>query len=117
MLMILTITIPLLIISAFGSHIPFYRTNSKQSVISIARVINKKGSKQPIGVMLIDIRLDSLREILKLSENSKRKFIILDDKGGSVYSSDIMETSPLQPIPIEPQALNTFMNSILMRKR
>ncbi|WP_197069779.1 sensor histidine kinase [Paenibacillus sp. RS8] len=95
----------------FGSHTPFYRTNSKQSVISIARVINKKGSKQPIGVMLIDIRLDSLREILKLSENSKRKFIILDDKGGSVYSSDNMETSPLQPIPIGTQALNTFMNN------
>lgn len=94
----------------FGSHRPFYRTNSKQSVISIARVINKKGSKQPLGVMLIDIRLDSLREILKLSENSKRKFIILDDKGGSVYSSDSTETTPLEPIPIETEALHTFMN-------
>ncbi|MEK5179201.1 sensor histidine kinase [Paenibacillus odorifer] len=95
----------------FGSHLPFYRTNSKQSVISIARVINKKGSKQPLGVMLIDIRLDSLREILKLSENSKRKFIILDDKGGNVYSSDSLETSPLEPIPIDKQALNTFMKN------
>lgn len=95
----------------FGSHLPFYRTNSKQSVISIARVINKKGSKQPLGLMLIDIRLDSLREILKLSENSKRKFIILDDKGGNVYSSDSLETSPLEPIPIDKQALNTFMKN------
>lgn len=95
----------------FGSHRPFYRTNSKQSVISIARVINKKGSKQPLGVMLVDIRLDSLREILKLSENSKRKFIILDDKGGSVYSSDSTETTPLEPIPIENEALHTFMNN------
>jgi two-component system sensor histidine kinase YesM len=72
----------------FGSHIPFHRTNSKEPVISIARVINKVGSKQPLGVMLIDIRLDSLREILKLSETSKRNFIIIDDKGGITYQSD-----------------------------
>lgn len=95
----------------FGSHLPFYRTNSKQSVISIARVINKKGSKQPLGVMLIDIRLDSLREILKLSENSKRNFIILDDKGGSVYNSDSVEDISTAPIPIDNQTLSTFLTN------
>ncbi|UKS30505.1 sensor histidine kinase [Paenibacillus sp. HWE-109] len=72
----------------FGAHVPFHRVNAKESVISIARVINKAGSKQPIGTMLIDIRLDSLREILKLSEDSKRNFIIIDDKGGVIYNSD-----------------------------
>lgn len=95
----------------FGSHLPFYRTNSKESVISIARVINKKGSKQPLGVMLIDIRLDSLREILKLSEDSKRNFIILDDKGGNVYNSDTTQVTPTHPIEIEGQTLHTFMNT------
>ena len=94
----------------FGSHLPFYRTNSKQPVISIARVINKKGSKQPIGVMLIDIRLDSLREILKLSEDSKRNFIILDDQGGNVYNSDATQAPPSHPIEMESQTLHTFMN-------
>ncbi|MDD9268810.1 sensor histidine kinase [Paenibacillus sp. GCM10023248] len=72
----------------FGAHLPFHRVNAKQSVISIARVINKVGTKQPLGVMLIDIRLDSLREILKLSEDSKRSFLILDDKGGMIYNSE-----------------------------
>ncbi|QMV43178.1 cache domain-containing sensor histidine kinase [Cohnella cholangitidis] len=72
----------------FGTHKPFHRIDAQQAVISIARVINKVGSKQPLGVILIDIRLDSLREILNLSENSNRKFIIVDDKGGVIYSSE-----------------------------
>ncbi|WP_053375151.1 cache domain-containing sensor histidine kinase [Paenibacillus sp. FJAT-27812] len=92
----------------FGSHIPFHRTNSKEPVISIARVINKVGSKQPLGVMLIDIRLDSLREILKLSETSKRNFIIIDDKGGITYHSDAnadINTS----VSLEDNTLRTFL--------
>jgi len=72
----------------FGTHRPFHRVNSKESVISIARVINKTGSKQPLAVILVDIRLDSLREILSLSESSNRSFLIVDDKGGVVYSSE-----------------------------
>lgn len=94
----------------FGSHIPFHRTNSKELVISIARVINKVGSKQPLGVMLIDIRLDSLREILKLSETSERNFIIIDDKGGVVYHSDASLTDTTHSLPITDKALHTFLN-------
>ncbi|MDQ8735166.1 sensor histidine kinase [Paenibacillus sp. LHD-38] len=93
----------------FGSHIPFHRTNSIEMVISIARVINKVGSKQPLGVMLIDIRLDSLREILKLSETSKRNFIIIDDKGGVIYNSDANHTETSAPIQLEGQTLRTFL--------
>src|SRR5690625_195850 len=52
----------------FGTHKPFHRPNSNEEVISISRMINKKGSRDPIGVLLVDIRLDSLREILNLSE-------------------------------------------------
>ncbi|CAI6066637.1 cache domain-containing sensor histidine kinase [Cohnella sp. JJ-181] len=77
----------------FGAHRPFHRLDSGESVISIARVINKVGSKQQIGVILIDIRLDSLREILNLSENSNRSFIIVDDKGGVVYASEREQTN------------------------
>ncbi|MHA0857342.1 cache domain-containing sensor histidine kinase [Paenibacillus sp. CMAA1364] len=78
----------------FGTHTPFHRVNSKESIISIARVINKTGSKQPLAVILIDIRLDSLREILNLSENSNRNFLIVDDKGGIIYSSKQDQETP-----------------------
>lgn len=72
----------------FGTHQPFNRVNSNESVISIARVINKNGSRQPLGVLLIDIRLDSLRNILNLSENHNRNFVILDPLGSVIYASD-----------------------------
>ena len=72
----------------FGTHQPFNRVNSNESVISIARVINKNGSRQPLGVLLIDILLDSLRNILNLSENHNRNFVILDPHGGVIYASD-----------------------------
>src|SRR5690606_29098812 len=51
----------------FGTHKPFHRVNALDSVISIARVINKAGTKKALSVILIDIRLDSLREILSKS--------------------------------------------------
>jgi two-component system, sensor histidine kinase YesM len=70
-----------------GPHKPFYQTNTNESVISIARVINLKGTRQPLGVLLIDIRLDSLKEILSLSENQERNFIILDSNGGIIYDT------------------------------
>ncbi|MET3656511.1 MULTISPECIES: cache domain-containing sensor histidine kinase [Sporosarcina] len=73
----------------FGTHQPFNRVNSNESVISIARVINKNGSRQPLGVLLIDIRLDSLRNILNLSENHNRNFVILDPLGSVIYASDL----------------------------
>ncbi|MFC4098097.1 sensor histidine kinase [Paenibacillus xanthanilyticus] len=77
----------------FGTHTPFRRTSDeeRQKVISIARVINKTGTKQPLGVMLVDIRLDSLREILALSENSNHNFLIVDNKGSYVYASGMDE--------------------------
>lgn len=73
----------------FGTHQPFNRVNANESVISIARVINKSGSRQPLGVLLIDIRLDSLRNILDLSENHHRNFVILDPIGTVIYASDL----------------------------
>ncbi|OAB32066.1 hypothetical protein PMSD_18175 [Paenibacillus macquariensis subsp. defensor] len=79
----------------FGTHKPFHRLNSKEPVMSIARVINKTGSKQHLAIILVDIRLDSLREILNLSENSNRKFLIVDDKGSVIYSSEEDQENPL----------------------
>ncbi|MFJ7933381.1 sensor histidine kinase [Sporosarcina sp. NPDC096371] len=76
----------------FGTHKPFNRINSNESVISIARVINKNGSRKPLGVLLIDIRLDSLRDILNLSENSNRNFVILDPKSNVIYASALHQT-------------------------
>lgn len=72
----------------FGTHRPFNRPNSTEQVISIARVINKNGTHQPLGVLLIDIHLDSLREILNRSENHHRRFVILDSSDRVVYASD-----------------------------
>ncbi|WIV17533.1 sensor histidine kinase [Paenibacillus polygoni] len=73
----------------FGTHTPFHRIGGEQehSVISIGRVINITGSKQPLGVILVDLRPDSLKEILSLSENSNQSFIIVDEKGSTVYAS------------------------------
>lgn len=75
-------------IAIFGSHMPFHRIGATEPVISIARAINKVGTRDLLGVMLIDIRLDSLKDILSLSENSNRSFIITDQSGGMIYSSD-----------------------------
>ncbi|MBO9598369.1 MAG: sensor histidine kinase, partial [Cohnella sp.] len=75
-------------IAIFGSHMPFHRVGAAEPVISIARAINKVGTRDLLGVMLIDIRLDSLKNILSLSENSNRSFVITDQKGGIIYSSD-----------------------------
>jgi len=77
----------------FGTHQPFHRPNSNESVISIARVINKSGTRNPLGVLLIDIRLDSLRNILNLSENSNRNFVIMDDVGKIIYASDLNQVN------------------------
>ncbi|WP_211746043.1 sensor histidine kinase [Paenibacillus sp. Marseille-Q4541] len=73
----------------FGTHKPFHRIggDQEQSVISIGRVINVTGSKRPLGVILVDLRPDSLKEILSLSENSNQSFIIVDEKGNTVYAS------------------------------
>lgn len=77
----------------FGTHSPFHKIDTKEKVISIARVINKTGAKQPLGVMLVDIRLDSLREILSLSENTKRNFVITDSAGAIIYASKDLDFS------------------------
>ncbi|NQX62662.1 cache domain-containing sensor histidine kinase [Paenibacillus qinlingensis] len=95
----------------FGTHLPFHRVNAKDPVISIARVINKVGSKQPLGVMLIDIRLDSLREILKLSETSKRNFTIIDSHGASIYNSESTSANANVPITLENQKLQTVLSA------
>ncbi|BFT73538.1 sensor histidine kinase [Paenibacillus sp. P36] len=95
----------------FGAHLPFHRVNAKESVISIARVINKVGSKQPIGVMLIDIRLDSLREILKLSEDRKRNFIIIDDKGGVIYNSNRNQSISDLSATLKEQAIQSMLGN------
>lgn len=87
----------------FGTHTPFYNKNSKEKVLSIARVINKTGGKQPIGVLLVDIRLDSLSEILNLSENTERNFVITDPSGSIIYASKDMDIS--KPLQLDEQML------------
>jgi len=83
----------------FGTHKPFHRVNALDSVISIARVINKAGTKKALSVILIDIRLDSLREILSKSETTNRSFIILDEQHELIYASDAaMDEQSIQAI-------------------
>lgn len=57
-------------------------------VISIARTINKLGSKQAIGVVVINVRLDALHNILSLSETANRNFVIMDEDASIIYASD-----------------------------
>ncbi|MFS0839763.1 cache domain-containing sensor histidine kinase [Paenibacillus sp. 1P03SA] len=93
----------------FGTHPPFQRTDVHDPVISIARVINKVGSKQQLGVMLVDIRLDSLREILKLSETSMRNFVIIDSGGGIVYSSAGSQMDPGSSYKLDAGTIDTVL--------
>jgi two-component system sensor histidine kinase YesM len=72
----------------FGTHTPHDDPFSDKKVITIGRTVNKKGSKNRIGVLLIDIRIDALQKILHLSENSNRNFLILDTTGKAIYASD-----------------------------
>ncbi|MBP2002229.1 two-component system sensor histidine kinase YesM [Paenibacillus shirakamiensis] len=94
----------------FGTHTPFHKMNSTEKVISIARVINKTGGKQPLGVMLVDIRLDSLSEILNLSENTKRKFVITDQTGAIIYASNQPGNENIsKPLKIDNQKFNKVL--------
>jgi len=92
----------------FGTHTPFHKIDTKEKVISIARVINKTGGKQPLGVMLVDIRLDSLREILSLSENTKRNFAIADPSGAIIYASKNPDFS--KPMQIDSQKFEQVLS-------
>jgi len=96
----------------FGTHKPFQRPNATDSVISIARVINKAGSKKALSVMLIDIRLDSLQEILSKSETTNRNFIILDKNNQIIYASD----SALNEQHI-PTLIDTFNNKLVQNEK
>lgn len=93
----------------FGTHKPFQRVNTSEKVISVARVINKGGTRDPLGVLLIDIRLNSLREILKLSENSNRNFVILDENGSVVYSSDTSLVTTSMRLKLHSKNLLSFL--------
>jgi two-component system, sensor histidine kinase YesM len=95
-----------------GTHLPYHRVNAREPVISIARVINKVGSRNPLGVILLDIRLDSLREILKLSENSNRNFIIMDEQGGIIYNS-APDSSESEEIQLDSAVLHTVLGNHL----
>lgn len=70
-----------------STHISLYGDPSVE-VISLARTVNKLGSKQPLGVIVINIRLDAIHNILSLAETANRNFVILDDAAGVVYASD-----------------------------
>lgn len=88
----------------FGSHMPFHRVSAKQPVISIARAINKVGTRDLLGVMLIDLRLDSLKNILSLSESSNRNFIITGRQGDIIYSTN--------PVQTDFTAQSAYVNSV-----
>lgn len=71
----------------FGTHTSEHGSNN-QEIISIGRAINKKGSKQALGAIFINIKLDAIRDILSLSETSNRRFVIFDDQGSVIFASD-----------------------------
>ncbi|MDQ6422132.1 sensor histidine kinase [Paenibacillus sp. LHD-117] len=98
-----------------GAHLPFNRVNATEPVISIARVINKTGTRDPLGVILVDIRLDSLREILSLSENRNRNFLIVDDRGVIVYSSQQERQQEQQTPLVLPITRTPELQSVMQR--
>lgn len=63
-------------------------STSDTKVISLVRTINKIGSKQPLGVLVINIKLDAIHDILGLSETSNRNFVIIDEDAAIIYASD-----------------------------
>lgn len=89
----------------FGTHKPFHREDTSGQVISISRVINKSGTRSPLAVLLIDIRLDSFREILDLSENHDRNFVILDNVGNVIYKSDQAKMNTITTLDSDSQSL------------
>jgi two-component system sensor histidine kinase YesM len=96
-----------------GAHLPFNRVNATEPVISIARVINKTGTRDPLGVILVDIRLDSLKEILSLSENRNRNFLIVDDRGVIVYSSEQERQQAQQESLVLPVTRTPALQSVM----
>lgn len=69
------------------THQSIYNSGD-DAVISLARTINKIGSKQPLGVLILNVELNALHDILRLSETSNRNFIIMDSEASVIYASD-----------------------------
>lgn len=89
----------------FSRHEPYDANGSRENVISISRVINKKGTRDQIGLLVIDIRLDSLRDILSLSEHHNRNFVVLDNNGGVIYASGDVQIKPTMTLGPGSQSL------------
>lgn len=70
-----------------STHLSLF-DNSPTEVLSIARTVNKLGSQQPLGVIVINIRLDAIQNILSLAETSNRNFVILDESASVIYASN-----------------------------
>lgn len=91
----------------FGTHKPFQRKFSNDYVISMARAIRDLDNHHILGVILLDIRLDMFREMFSLTENNKRNYIVIDEKGDHIYSSKYQQnTSALQ---VNPDALSKIL--------
>ncbi|WP_019240832.1 MULTISPECIES: cache domain-containing sensor histidine kinase [Bacillus] len=91
----------------FGTHKPFQRKFSNDYVISMSRAIRQVGEDQILGVILLDIRLDMLRNIFSLMEHNQRNFIMVDDKGSFIYSSQFQQNTTA--LKIEPSALKSIL--------
>lgn len=75
-------------ITFFGIHHPWPLSNSKARVFSMARQIRNLDG-QILGVMLIDIKLDSLSKLIKKSiSNYNSEFLIVDNNENLVYYYD-----------------------------
>lgn len=93
----------------FGTHKPFQRKFSNDSVISMARAIRSLDKHQILGVILLDIRLDKLQEIFSLTEHDKRNFIMMDEMGRLIYSSMYLQDT--SAIKLNSAALENILNN------
>lgn len=95
----------------FGTHKPFQRKYSNDLVISFSRVVNKVNTGKQLGVLLIDIRLDSIREILELSENNKRSFIIIDPEGNTIYTSRNEQVKLMSKLNMDDSSMDQILHT------
>lgn len=95
----------------FGTHKPFQRKFSNDLVLSFARVVNHLKDGHFLGIVLVDIRLDSIKEILDLSESDKRNFIITDAQGRIIYASQSDQLKPTSLLGMKPEALNQVLHT------
>ncbi len=94
-------------ITFYGPHTPWLLSNSKTKVFSLAREIHDMDGKS-LGVILIDIKLDSIRHLIEKTVSTyDSRFFIIDGHSNLIYHDDGYSTDSGQ----NKKTLNTLIGS------